>query len=181
GSSQTRLVRRGLRGPAAPFGRIYRAVDGSLRKARHARHMVRARLGRVPPRSARAQSETGQGRQGDARECRKLAGGSMCPSYRVTREERDVTRGRANTLRLAISGQLGPNALASDEMVETLKLCVSCKACRHECPTGVDMAKMKIEVLAARAASRGLSLRDRLVGYLPHYAPLAARFAWLAN
>jgi Fe-S oxidoreductase len=113
--------------------------------------------------------------------CRKLEGGVMCPSYRATRNEKDVTRGRANTLRLAISGQLGPDALASDEMMETLKLCVSCKACRHECPTGVDMAKMKIEVLAARAASHGLSLRDRLVGYLPRYAGLASRFAPLAN
>jgi FAD/FMN-containing dehydrogenase/Fe-S oxidoreductase len=113
--------------------------------------------------------------------CRKLEGGVMCPSYRATRNEKDVTRGRANTLRLAISGQLGPDALASDEMAETLKLCVSCKACRHECPTGVDMAKMKIEVLAARVASRGLSLRDRLVGYLPRYAGLAARLAPLAN
>jgi FAD/FMN-containing dehydrogenase/Fe-S oxidoreductase len=113
--------------------------------------------------------------------CRKLEGGVMCPSYRITRDEKDVTRGRANTLRLAISGQLGPDALASDEMMETLKLCVSCKACRHECPTGVDMAKMKIEVLAARVASRGLSLRDRLVGFLPHYAALAARLAPLAN
>ena len=105
----------------------------------------------------------------------------MCPSYRATRNEKDVTRGRANTLRLAISGQLGPDALASDEMMETLKLCVSCKACRHECPVGVDMAKMKIEVLAARAARHGLSLHDRLVGYLPRYAGLAARLAPLAN
>jgi len=105
----------------------------------------------------------------------------MCPSYRATRNEKDVTRGRANTLRLAISGQLGPDALASDEMAETLKLCVSCKACRHECPTGVDMAKMKIEVSAARVARHGLSLRDRFVGYLPHYADLASRFAPLAN
>ena len=113
--------------------------------------------------------------------CRKLEGGVMCPSYRATRDEKDVTRGRANTLRLAISGQLGPDALASDEMADTLKLCVSCKACRHECPTGVDMAKMKIEVLAARAARHGLSLRDRLVGYLPHYAGLASRLASLAN
>jgi FAD/FMN-containing dehydrogenase/Fe-S oxidoreductase len=113
--------------------------------------------------------------------CRKLEGGVMCPSYRATRDEKDVTRGRANTLRLAISGQLGADALASDEMADTLKLCVSCKACRHECPTGVDMAKMKIEVLAARAAKHGLSLRDRLVGFLPHYAGLAARFAPLAN
>jgi FAD/FMN-containing dehydrogenase/Fe-S oxidoreductase len=113
--------------------------------------------------------------------CRKLEGGVMCPSYRATRNEKDVTRGRANTLRLAISGQLGPDALSSDEMMDTLKLCVSCKACRHECPTGVDMAKMKIEVLAARVEKHGLSLRDRLVGYLPHYAALASRFAPLAN
>jgi FAD/FMN-containing dehydrogenase/Fe-S oxidoreductase len=113
--------------------------------------------------------------------CRKLEGGVMCPSYRATRNEKDVTRGRANTLRLAISGQLGSDALASDEMIETLKLCVSCKACRHECPTGVDMARMKIEVLSARAARHGLSLRDRLVGYLPRYADLASRFAPLAN
>ncbi|MCC8960911.1 FAD-binding protein [Bradyrhizobium sp. Pear76] len=113
--------------------------------------------------------------------CRKLEGGVMCPSYRATRNEKDVTRGRANTLRLAISGQLGPDALASDEMMDTLKLCVSCKACRHECPTGVDMAKMKIEVLAARAATHGLSLRDRLVGYLPRYVDLASRFAPIAN
>ena len=113
--------------------------------------------------------------------CRKLAGGVMCPSYRATRDERDVTRGRANTLRLAITGQLGPDALASDEMAETLRLCVSCKACRRECPTGVDMARMKIEVLAARLAKHGLRLHDRLVGYLPHYAPYAAQRPWLAN
>jgi Fe-S oxidoreductase/FAD/FMN-containing dehydrogenase len=113
--------------------------------------------------------------------CRALAGGVMCPSYRVTRDERDVTRGRANTLRLAISGQLGPDALTSDEMAQTLKLCVSCKACRRECPTGVDMARMKIEVQAARVAKHGLSLRDRMVGYLPRYAPLAAKWPYLAN
>jgi FAD/FMN-containing dehydrogenase/Fe-S oxidoreductase len=113
--------------------------------------------------------------------CRASAGGVMCPSYRVTREERDVTRGRANTLRLAITGQLGPDALTSDEMAETLKLCVSCKGCRRECPTGVDMAKMKIEVSAARAEKHGLSLHDWLVGYLPRYAPYAAKLPWLLN
>src|SRR5689334_6629543 len=113
--------------------------------------------------------------------CRKLEGGVMCPSYRATRNEKDVTRGRANTLRLAISGQLGPNALSSDEMMDTMKLCVSCKACRHECPTGVDMAKMKIEVLAASRATHGLSLRDRLVGFLPRYAPFFARLAPVVN
>ena len=105
----------------------------------------------------------------------------MCPSFRVTGNEADVTRGRANSLRLAISGQLGPDALASDEMLETMKLCVSCKGCRRECPTGVDMAKMKIEVLAAANKRRGLSLRDRLVAYLPRYAPYAARLAPLMN
>jgi len=113
--------------------------------------------------------------------CRKLAGGAMCPSYRVTRDERDVTRGRANTLRLALTGQLGPDALAADEMAETLKLCVSCKACRRECPTGVDMARMKLEVQAARAAKHGLSLHDRLVGWLPRYAPYAVRWRWAFN
>jgi len=113
--------------------------------------------------------------------CRKHQGGAMCPSYRATLNERDVTRGRANSLRLALSGQLGPDALSSDEMMETLKLCVSCKACRRECPTGVDMAKMKIEVLAARAAKYGVTLRDRLIGYLPRYAPYAAKLGWLLN
>jgi FAD/FMN-containing dehydrogenase/Fe-S oxidoreductase len=113
--------------------------------------------------------------------CRALAGGVMCPSYRVTRDERDLTRGRANTLRLAITGQLGPDALTSEKMAQTLELCVSCKACRRECPTGVDMARMKIEVQAARAAKHGVSLHDRLVGYLPRYAPLAARWPRLAN
>ncbi|MEP9351631.1 FAD-linked oxidase C-terminal domain-containing protein [Xanthobacter sp. KR7-225] len=113
--------------------------------------------------------------------CRKLSGGTMCPSYRVTRDEKDVTRGRANTLRLALSGQLGADAFTSDEMMETLKLCVSCKGCRRECPTGVDMARFKIEALAARAAKVGHSLRDHLVGFLPRYAPVAARLPELAN
>ncbi len=113
--------------------------------------------------------------------CRALAGGVMCPSYRVTRDERDVTRGRANTLRLAVTGQLGPEAFTSSEMAETMKLCVSCKACRRECPTGIDMARMKIEVQAARTAAQGLSPHDWLVGYLPRYAPIASRVPWLLN
>ncbi|HYM19032.1 MAG TPA: FAD-linked oxidase C-terminal domain-containing protein [Micropepsaceae bacterium] len=113
--------------------------------------------------------------------CRKHQGGAMCPSYRATMNERDLTRGRANTLRLALSGQLGPDAFTSDEMAETLKYCVSCKACKRECPTGVDMAKMKIEVLAARAAKSGVSLRDRLIGYLPRYAGAASKISFLLN
>lgn len=113
--------------------------------------------------------------------CRKLAGGVMCPSFRVTRDERDLVRGRANSLRLAISGQLGPDALASDEMMQTLKSCVSCKGCRRECPTSIDMAKMKIEVLNQRVKTRGITLRDRLIAYLPRYAPYAARIPFLMN
>jgi Fe-S oxidoreductase len=110
-----------------------------------------------------------------------MAGGVMCPSYRVTKDERHVTRGRANTLRLAISGQLGPDALTSDAMAETLDLCVSCKGCRRECPTGVDMARMKIEVKHARAMRHGVSGRDWLIANLPRYAEAASRFHFLAN
>jgi FAD/FMN-containing dehydrogenase/Fe-S oxidoreductase len=113
--------------------------------------------------------------------CRKLDGGAMCPSYRVTRDEQHVTRGRANTLRLAMTGQLGPDALLAPEMEETLKLCVSCKACKRECPTGVDMARMKIEVKAVRHAAKGASLHETLVAHLPRFAPLAAKAPWLFN
>ena len=87
----------------------------------------------------------------------------MCPSFRATGRERDLTRGRANTLRLALSGQLGPDALTSDDMARTMALCVGCKGCRRECPTGVDMARMKVEFLHHYKARRGLTLRDRLV------------------
>ncbi len=113
--------------------------------------------------------------------CRGFDAGSMCPSYRITREEQHVTRGRANTLRLALTGQLGPEAMAGEDVAAALSLCVSCKACRRECPTGVDMAKLKIEVLAARAAKHGIGLRERLVAELPRYASLAADLAPLAN
>ena len=113
--------------------------------------------------------------------CRGFHAGSMCPSYRVTRDEQHLTRGRANTLRLALTGQLGPDALAGDDVAAALKLCVSCKACKRECPTGVDMARMKIEAQAARAARHGVRLRERLVAEMPRYAPLAARFSGLAN
>ncbi len=113
--------------------------------------------------------------------CRKAQGGVMCPSYRVTQDEQHVTRGRANTLRLAMSGQLGEGAMSSDAMHETMKLCVSCKACRQECPTGVDMARMKIEVMAARAKTHGHTLHHRLVAYLPRYASVASRLHGLLN
>jgi FAD/FMN-containing dehydrogenase/Fe-S oxidoreductase len=113
--------------------------------------------------------------------CRKMAGGTMCPSYRVTRDEQHVTRGRANSLRLAISGQLGEGAFTSPEMKATLDLCVSCKGCRHECPTGVDMARMKIEFLHHHAAQHGRSMKDLMVAHLPRYAPVAAKLAPLLN
>ncbi len=113
--------------------------------------------------------------------CRKFDAGVMCPSYRVTRDEVHLTRGRANTLRLALTGQLGPDAMAGDDVAEAMKLCVSCKACKRECPTGVDMSKMKIEALHARAARHGVGLRDRLVAELPRYGRIAAAFAPLAN
>ena len=113
--------------------------------------------------------------------CRKSNPGVMCPSYRVTKDERHVTRGRANTLRLALTGQLGRDALTSDAMAETMALCVGCKGCKRECPTGVDMARMKIEYLHQRQKRHGLSIRDRLVAWLPRYAPVASRLAWAMN
>jgi Fe-S oxidoreductase len=113
--------------------------------------------------------------------CRKFDAGTMCPSYRATGNEQHLTRGRANTLRLALSGQLGPDAFTSEDMYRTMELCVSCKGCRRECPTGVDMAKMKIEFLGHYKKKHGLTLRDRLIAYLPRYAPLASRLARLMN
>ena len=113
--------------------------------------------------------------------CRKANPGVMCPSYRVTMDEKHVTRGRANTLRLALTGQLGPDALTSDAMAETMALCVGCKGCKRECPTGVDMARMKIEYLHQRGKRHGLSLRDRAIAWLPRYAPVASRLAWAMN
>ena len=117
--------------------------------------------------------------------CRKSDAGTMCPSFRATGEEQHLTRGRANTLRLALSGQLamtpGEDAFVSQEMHDTMDLCVSCKGCKRECPTGVDMAKMKIEFLHHYRQRHALPMRERLTAYLPRYAPWAARFAWLAN
>jgi len=113
--------------------------------------------------------------------CRARDAGVMCPSYRATGDEQHLTRGRANTLRLALSGQLGPEALAADDMRETMALCISCKGCKRECPTGVDMARMKIEFLHHYRQRHGLSPRDRLIAYLPRYAPYAVRIAPLLN
>ncbi|HAT35150.1 MAG TPA: FAD-binding oxidoreductase, partial [Rhodospirillaceae bacterium] len=113
--------------------------------------------------------------------CRKSDANVMCPSFRATGDEKDLTRGRANSLRLALSGQLGSDALVSDEMADTMALCVSCKGCKRECPTGVDMARMKIEFLHHYKNRHGYSLRDKLVAHLPDYAPYAAKLPWLVN
>ncbi|APV51068.1 FAD-binding oxidoreductase [Betaproteobacteria bacterium GR16-43] len=107
--------------------------------------------------------------------CRKFDAGTMCPSYRATRDERDVTRGRANALRLAMSGQVGEGGLGDASVREAFDLCVSCKGCKRECPTGVDMARMKIEFLAHTKARDGHTLRDRLVAHTPRYARWASR------
>lgn len=113
--------------------------------------------------------------------CRKFDSGTMCPSYRVTKDEQHLTRGRANTLRLAVSGQLGPDALTSETLHETLDLCVSCKGCKRDCPTGIDMARMKTEFLYHYRKRHGMRLKDRLVANLPRYAPWAAKLAPLLN
>jgi FAD/FMN-containing dehydrogenase/Fe-S oxidoreductase len=112
--------------------------------------------------------------------CRKFDAGAMCPSYRATRDERHLTRGRANTLRLALTGQI-PGGLGGAEVAAAMELCVGCKACKRECPTGVDMARMKIEAAAARGAAEGYRPLDRLLGALPLWAPWAARLAPLSN
>ena len=112
--------------------------------------------------------------------CRKFDAGTMCPSYRATRDEQHVTRGRANTLRLALTGQI-PGGLASDEVADALSLCVGCKGCKRECPTGVDMVKMKVEAAAARNAARGLALKERMIASMPRWAPYAAMLAPFVN
>jgi ferredoxin len=109
--------------------------------------------------------------------CRKFDAGTMCPSYRATMDEVHLTRGRANTLRLA----LVESDSASIDAKDALDLCVSCKGCKRECPTGVDMARMKVEFTAQYKARHGYTARDRAIAYLPRYAPWAARMAPLAN
>jgi Fe-S oxidoreductase len=112
--------------------------------------------------------------------CRKFDAGTMCPSYRATGDEQHLTRGRANTLRLALSNQLDPAGLASEDVREAMELCVGCKGCKRECPTGVDMAKMKVEATYQYKKAHGFTLTDKLIGYLPRYARFAPLFAWVS-
>ena len=96
--------------------------------------------------------------------CRKITGGVMCPSFMVTREEEHSTRGRANALRAALSGKLPPEELTSKRMYQVMDLCVACKACKTECPSSVDMAKIRFEFLAHYYEKHGVPLRSRIFG-----------------
>jgi FAD/FMN-containing dehydrogenase/Fe-S oxidoreductase len=109
-------------------------------------------------------------------ECRKISAGTMCPSYMATREEMHTTRGRANALRLAMSQPNGLR-LADDEVHTVLDLCLECKACKSECPTGVDMARMKAEFLHKLHQSHGVPLRARLLANPERMAKWVRRLA----
>jgi FAD/FMN-containing dehydrogenase/Fe-S oxidoreductase len=111
-------------------------------------------------------------------ECRKTRAGTLCPSYQATREEQHSTRGRANTLRLALTGQLGFAGLTDPVVKAALDLCLECKACKSECPTNVDMARLKAEFLDQYHRAHGLPLRNRLFG---HVAAVTRRGGRLAN
>lgn len=98
-------------------------------------------------------------------QCRKLQAGTMCPSYMATMDEKHSTRGRANALRAALNGRPGfPQGLASHELYKIMDLCLECKACKAECPSGVDVAKLKYEFLAQYSREHGYSLRSRMIG-----------------
>lgn len=114
-------------------------------------------------------------------QCRKTLVGSMCPSYIATRDEEHSTRGRANALRSAISGKIGPNGFTSQRLYEVMDLCLECKACKSECPSNVDMAKMKAEFLSHYYEEHGVPLRKRLVAATRRNAELASRLPALAN
>ncbi|HEX3035128.1 MAG TPA: FAD-linked oxidase C-terminal domain-containing protein [Thermodesulfobacteriota bacterium] len=113
--------------------------------------------------------------------CRKLGEGIMCPSYMATHDETDTTRARANALRAVLSDRLPQEALTSDSMYRVYDLCLACKGCKKECPSSVDVAKMKIEFLAHYHAAHGIPLRDRLFGYIHEMSRVASPLAPLAN
>lgn len=113
--------------------------------------------------------------------CRKHDSGTMCPSYRVTGEEAHSTRGRANALRAAMTGKLGLSGMTGQELHAVLDLCVQCKACRRECPSGVDLAKLKSETLALLHKTRGISPRDWLFGHTALLSALGCLAPGFAN
>jgi len=113
--------------------------------------------------------------------CRKTVSGTMCPSYMATRDEEHSTRGRANALRLAIAGKLGPDGLTSRRLHEVLDLCLECKACKSECPSGVDMARLKTEFLAHFYQRHGLPLGKRFISKIRETAQWASRSPGIAN
>ena len=116
--------------------------------------------------------------------CRKIEGGTMCPSYMVTRDERDTTRGRANALRNAMSGRLPRDQLFGPAMHDVMDLCVGCKACQSECPSSVDMSRMRSEFLYHYHQQHGTDLRTRAFAWMPALSRAVTQFgfiAWLAN
>ena len=113
--------------------------------------------------------------------CRKKTGGTMCPSYMVTLDEQDTTRARANMLRSVIEGSLPPEELTGERMKEVMDLCVGCKACKTECPSQVDVASMKTEVLYQRGREHGFSARQKAAGHVRSGLSVAARMPTLYN
>lgn len=118
---------------------------------------------------------------GGVGDCRKTLAGTMCPSYMATRNEADTTRARANALRLAISGQLGPGGFTDPALYPVLDLCLECKACKTECPTGVDMARVKSEFLHQYQRANGVPVRSILVSRTDLLAAWGSRLAPLSN
>src|SRR5918992_1514845 len=113
--------------------------------------------------------------------CRKKTGGTMCPSYMVTLDEHDTTRARANMLRSVIDGTLQPEELTGEGMKEVMDLCVGCKACKTECPSRVDVASMKTEVLSQMGREHGFSLRQKAAGHIRRQLALASLLPSLYN
>ena len=113
--------------------------------------------------------------------CRKLEEGIMCPSYIATRNEKDTTRARANVLSAVVSGKLAKDAMTSEEIHEVFDLCLSCKACKSECPSGVDAAKMKLEFMAHYHDDHGFSMRDRFFGYVHEFSRFSSHVPSLSN
>ncbi len=113
--------------------------------------------------------------------CRKNGGGTMCPSYMVSLDEKDTTRARANTLRLVLDGTLPADGLASDALDDALDLCLQCKACKTECPSNVDMAKLKAEYLHQKYKIKPMPIGSRLMGQIHRLNPIGSATAPLAN